>query len=78
MSLVEIKPQSHQVVIELAYATARNITGKPVIVFWSYDAETEDLKDYNIHHFVDLAQHFFTKTRWRRTLMLIHGYDSYN
>ena len=30
MSLVEITPQSHQVVIELAYATAHNITGKPV------------------------------------------------
>jgi signal peptidase I len=51
-----------------------NITGKPVIVFWSYDAETNDLKEYNVHHFVDLAQHFFTKTRWDRTLKLIHGY----
>lgn len=51
-----------------------NITGKPVIVFWSYDAPTEDLKDYNLHHLLDLAQHFFTKTRWNRTLKLIHGY----
>ena len=51
-----------------------NITGKPVIVFWSYDAPTEDLKDYNLHHLVDLAEHFFTKTRWDRTLKLIHGY----
>jgi signal peptidase I len=55
-----------------------NITGKPVVIFWSYDAETSDLTDYSIHHFVDLAQHFFTKTRWRRTLMLIHGYNSDN
>ncbi|HKW53374.1 MAG TPA: D-alanyl-D-alanine dipeptidase [Stellaceae bacterium] len=30
MSLVEITPQSHQVVIELAYATASNLTGKPL------------------------------------------------
>jgi signal peptidase I len=51
-----------------------NITGKPFVVFWSYDAPTEDLKDYNIHHFVDLAQHFFTRTRWDRTLRLIRGY----
>jgi len=51
-----------------------NITGKPLVVFWSYDAPTEDLKDYNVHHLVDLAQHFFTKTRWDRTLKLIHGY----
>ncbi|HEX7968462.1 MAG TPA: D-alanyl-D-alanine dipeptidase [Stellaceae bacterium] len=30
MSLVEITPESHNVVIELAYATPRNLTGKPV------------------------------------------------
>ena len=51
-----------------------NITGKPTIIFWSYDAPTEDLRDYNIKHFVDLAAHFFTKTRWNRTLKLIHSY----
>lgn len=51
-----------------------NITGKPLIVFWSYDAPTEDLKDYNVHHLIDLGLHFFTKTRWNRTLKLIHGY----
>lgn len=51
-----------------------NITGKPLIIFWSYDAPTEDLQDYNAHHMVDLALHFFTKTRWNRTLKLIHGY----
>jgi signal peptidase I len=51
-----------------------NIMGKPLIVFWSYDAPTEDLKDYNMHHMVDLALHFFTKTRWNRTLKLVHGY----
>ena len=52
-----------------------NITGKPVVIFWSYDAPTEDLKDYSIHHIVDLAEHFFTRTRWERTLRLVHGYD---
>ena len=51
-----------------------NIVGKPLIIFWSYDAPTEDLKDYNLHHAFDLATHFFTKTRWNRTLKLIHGY----
>jgi signal peptidase I len=51
-----------------------NITGKPLIVFWSYDAPTEDLQDYTLHHIVDLALHFFTKTRWDRTLKLVHGY----
>jgi len=27
---------------------------------------------------LDLAQHFFTKTRWRRTFMLIRGYEAQN
>jgi signal peptidase I len=54
-----------------------NIVGKPLIIFWSYDATTEDLKDYNLHHMFDLAAHFFTKTRWNRTLKLIHGYHNY-
>src|SRR5579862_9292135 len=51
-----------------------NIMGKPLIIFWSYDAPTDDLKDYNLHHMVDLGLHFFTKTRWDRTFKLIHGY----
>jgi signal peptidase I len=51
-----------------------NITGKPLVVFWSYDAPTEDLRDYSVHHLVDLGLHFFTKTRWDRTLKLIRGY----
>jgi signal peptidase I len=27
-----------------------------------------------IDHIIDLVEHFPTKTRWRRTLRLIHGY----
>ena len=54
-----------------------NIEGKPLIIFWSYDAPTDDLTSYNLHHFFDLATHFFTKTRWNRTLKLIHGYHDY-
>ena len=52
-----------------------NIMGKPLIIFWSYDAPSDDLTDYNMHHLLDLSQHFFTRTRWERTLKLIHGYS---
>jgi signal peptidase I len=55
-----------------------NIVGKPLIIFWSYDAPTEHLLDpnpVNPAHLMDLAQHFFTKTRWRRTLLLVRGYS---
>jgi signal peptidase I len=27
-----------------------------------------------IRHLIDIAMHFPTKTRWSRTLRLIHGY----
>jgi signal peptidase I len=45
-----------------------NIIGKPVMVYWSYDAPMEDLTEFSVHHAVDLAEHFFSKTRWDRTL----------
>ncbi len=53
-----------------------NIIGKPLVIYWSYDAPTEALADpsISITHLVDLVLHFPTKTRWRRTLRLIHGY----
>jgi signal peptidase I len=54
-----------------------NIIGKPVLIFWSYDAPTERLADpniINIDHLKDLATNFFSKTRWDRTLKLVRGY----
>ena len=56
------------------FVPSGNIKGKPLLVYWSYEAPTKDLVDFTLGHFIDLAQHFFTKTRWRRTFMLIHGY----
>jgi signal peptidase I len=61
------------------FVPRENIIGKPLIIYWSYNASTESLASSSVssltRHFVDLAQHFFTKTRWRRTFMLIHGYQ---
>jgi signal peptidase I len=51
-----------------------NIIGKPAIILWSYNAPSADLTDYTVHHFIDLAEHFFTKTRWERTMRLVEGY----
>jgi signal peptidase I len=54
-----------------------NIIGKPVLIFWSYDAPTERLADpniVNIDHIMDLATNFFRKTRWDRTLKIVRGY----
>ena len=58
------------------FVPRENIIGKPLIVYWSYDAPTEDLNNATVSlpHLVDLAQNFFTKTRWKRSFMLIHGY----
>jgi len=53
-----------------------NIVGTPLIIYWSYDATTEDLTNGNIGigHIVDVVTHFFSKTRWSRTFKLIRGY----
>ena len=54
----------------------KNIIGKPLVIFWSYDAPTEELEGgiLNPAHLLDLAQNFFSKTRWNRTLRLLRPY----
>ena len=54
-----------------------HIVGKPLIIYWSYDAPTAHLQDpgVSLEHLRDLALNFFTKTRWSRTLKLIRGYE---
>lgn len=58
------------------FVPRNNIIGKPLIVYWSYDAPSDQLQNPSIglDHILDLAQNFFSKTRWRRSFMLIHGY----
>jgi len=54
------------------------ILGKPLLIYWSYRASTEDLAGSSVgslfSHFVDLGEHFFTRTRWDRTLRIIRGF----
>ena len=57
------------------FVPRENIIGKPLLIFWSYDAPTADLVDYTANHFVDLFTHFFSKTRWNRTFKLVRGVD---
>ncbi|MGH9627734.1 MAG: signal peptidase I [Bryobacteraceae bacterium] len=59
------------------FVPRENIIGKPLMVFWSYDAPTEHLQDgnLNVEHVKDLTLHFFSKTRWDRTFHFIRGYS---
>jgi signal peptidase I len=54
-----------------------NLIGKPLLIYWSYNASTEDLEgasvDSLVSHFIDLGEHFFTRTRWNRTFRFIRG-----
>ena len=54
------------------------IVGKPVLIYWSYDTTTamlmpDSARGYETH-LTDLVEHFFTKTRWNRTLRLVRGF----
>jgi len=53
-----------------------NIIGKPLIIYWSYDAPTEafSIPMISIHHLLDLVQHFPSKSRWIPRLNLIYAY----
>jgi signal peptidase I len=58
------------------FVPRENIIGKPLIIYWSYDASTAALAapGVGLDHLFDLAQNFFTKTRWTRTFRLVRGH----
>ena len=60
------------------FVPRENIIGKPFMIYWSYRAPTEDLINDSpssmVTHFVDLGEHFFTRTRWERTFKLVRGF----
>jgi signal peptidase I len=55
-----------------------NVIGKPFLIYWSYRASTEDLTGDTVAsmlmHAVDLAEHFFTRTRWDRSFRVVRGF----
>jgi signal peptidase I len=60
------------------FVPRENIIGKPFLIYWSYRAPTGDLigesAGSTLRHFVDLSEHFFTRTRWERTFKLVRGF----
>jgi signal peptidase I len=46
------------------------VVGKPLLVYWSYDAPTADLQEWTLDHVIDVAHHFFTRTRWKRSFLV--------
>jgi signal peptidase I len=58
------------------FVPRENIIGKPLIIYWSYNATTEELSSpgVGLGHLFDIATHFLTKTRWNREMRLIHSY----
>jgi signal peptidase I len=47
------------------FVPRQDVIGKPVLVYWSYDAGSEKTP------FGGLPEHFFSRTRWNRTLHLL-------
>jgi signal peptidase I len=58
------------------FAPRENIIGKPLVIYWSYDATTDELSGPapTVSHLFDIATHFTARTRWNRTLHLIRAY----
>jgi signal peptidase I len=46
------------------------VVGKPLFVYWSFDAPTADLMSWSAGHVADVVAHFFTRTRWERTFLV--------
>jgi signal peptidase I len=60
------------------FVPRENVIGKPFLIYWSYRASTEELTGDSaesiVAHMFDIGQHFFTRTRWERTLKVIRGF----
>lgn len=57
------------------FVPRENIIGKPLLVYWSYDAPTEHLMTpLSFEHVTDVALHFFTRTRWERSFTRVEAY----
>lgn len=60
------------------FVPRENIIGKPFLIYWSYRASTDDLTGETagslLTHTIDVAEHFFTRTRWDRTFKVIRGF----
>jgi len=58
------------------FVRRENVIGKPLVIYWSYESTTERLKGSPVapDHLLDLAENFFSKTRWSRTFQLVRGY----
>ena len=52
------------------------ISGRPLFIYWSYETPRDEYKQNSltdrISQIFSTAFHFFTRTRWRRTLRLVH------
>ncbi|MCC7339874.1 MAG: signal peptidase I [Bryobacterales bacterium] len=58
------------------FVPRRHIIGKPLLIYWSYDAPTERWTSgslLNPRYFGDLISGFIPKTRWDRAFRLIRG-----
>ena len=56
------------------FVPRENIIGKPLIIFWSYDAPTEDLQDYSMQPHVDLASTSSPRRAGTGLCKLVRGY----
>jgi len=52
------------------------ISGRPLIIYWSYETPPDQYEQNSwsdrLKQFGSLFIHFFTRTRWNRTLKLVH------
>jgi signal peptidase I len=58
------------------FVPRQNIVGKPLIIYWSFDADSADLQDPSIslRHVRNVLLHFFDRTRWRRSFKIVRSY----
>src|SRR5215467_9427044 len=53
------------------FASREDFIGRPLFVYWSFESAPNDSMDWSLrdylNRYTDVAEHFFTRTRWFRT-----------
>jgi signal peptidase I len=57
------------------FVPRENIIGKPLMIYWSFDAGPEVLSGSGLkpQNLLYVVRNFVSKTRWNRSFLLIHG-----
>jgi signal peptidase I len=57
------------------FVPRENVIGKPLICWWSFQADTTDITGFSLTHIFNVITKFIPNTRWDRQFRIFRGYE---